>query len=189
MPRTLEIVGYVVVSAEGHLADAAGLMPNSLKFEPDQRFFVASLNHADVVVNGKLSHEGQVNSPKRKRLTVTRSVASLGPDPDNPMGLRWNPAGLSFEKACAELGVTSGTAAIIGGPQVFSMFLPIGYHTFQLCCAPGVSLPGGMPALLEARDGKSVEDVLHDHGLAPGSRVWFDEAADVYLRSWTPRAR
>jgi hypothetical protein len=34
----MRIEGYVIVSADGMLADANGVMPASLKFEADQRF-------------------------------------------------------------------------------------------------------------------------------------------------------
>lgn len=39
MPSTLRIEGYAIISEDGMLADAAGTMPDSLKFEADQTFF------------------------------------------------------------------------------------------------------------------------------------------------------
>ena len=38
----LRIDGYVIVSADGMLADADHVMPIELKFEGDKRFFTAS---------------------------------------------------------------------------------------------------------------------------------------------------
>ena len=37
------------------LADAAGVMPDALKFEADQRFFERALDRVDVVVHGRHS--------------------------------------------------------------------------------------------------------------------------------------
>ena len=43
----LRIEGYVIVSADGMLANAAGVMPDELKFEGDKQFFNAALDRAD----------------------------------------------------------------------------------------------------------------------------------------------
>src|SRR5512139_134950 len=104
----LVIEGYVIVSADGMLADAAHVMPDALKFDGDKRFFEAALDRAALIVHGRHSHEGQPNSPRRKRLVLTHKVAALAPDPDTPNASLWNPAGASFEKACAFAGVASG---------------------------------------------------------------------------------
>jgi hypothetical protein len=39
MPHPRRIEGYAIVSADGMLANAAGIMPEELKFDADQRFF------------------------------------------------------------------------------------------------------------------------------------------------------
>src|ERR1700722_16031435 len=140
----LRIEGYVIVSADGMLANADRVMPVELKFEGDKQFFTAALDRADLIVHGRHSHEGQPNSPRRKRLIVTRRTGSIAPDPSNPRATLWNPAGASFEAACAYAGVRSGTIAIIGGPDVFAMFLDR-YDPFWLSRAPRVRLPGGEP--------------------------------------------
>ena len=75
--------GYVIVSADGMLADATGVMPDSLKFEGDKEFFTAALDHADLIVHGRNSHEGQSNSPRRKRIVLTRRIGAIAPDPAN----------------------------------------------------------------------------------------------------------
>ena len=69
----LRIDGYVIVSADGMLADADHVMPIELKFEGDKRFFTAALDQADLIVHGRNSYEDQPNSPRRKRIIVTRS--------------------------------------------------------------------------------------------------------------------
>ena len=67
----LRIEGYVIVSADGRLADAANVMPDELKFEGDKKFFTAALDRADLIVHGRNSHEQQPNSPKRRRVVLT----------------------------------------------------------------------------------------------------------------------
>src|SRR5271154_4618415 len=101
------------------LADTRGVMPDALKFEGDKQFFTAALDRADLIVHGRYSHEGQPNSPQRKRIVVTRKVARIADDPSNTKTTLWNPAGASFETACDHVGVHAGTIAIIGGPVVF----------------------------------------------------------------------
>src|SRR5271168_2287398 len=133
----LHIEGYVIVSADGMLANADRLMPVGLKFEGDKQFFTTALDRADLVVHGRNSFEDQPNSPKRKRIVLTRDIAAIAPDPSNPKATLWNPSGASFEAACAQAGVRSGTIAIIGGPYVFGMFMDR-YDTFWLSLAPQV---------------------------------------------------
>jgi hypothetical protein len=55
----MRIEGYAIISDDGMLANAAGVMPDSLKFEADQRFFADGLDKVDVVVHGRHSHEQQ----------------------------------------------------------------------------------------------------------------------------------
>ena len=139
------IEGYVIASADGMLADASGVQPASLHFEADQRHFEDGLDQADVIVNGRHSQEGHANAMSRRRLVLTRHVANLAPDPENPKARLWNPDGVSLEAACAALGLNSGTVAVIGGPQVFTLFLKLGYDCFHLSRATKVRLPRGMP--------------------------------------------
>src|ERR1700704_3713476 len=138
----LRIEGYVIVSADGMLANADRVMPIGLKFEGDKQFFTAALDRADLIVHGRNSYEEQSNSPRRKRIVVTRKIGAVAPDPSNPKAILWNPAGASFEAACDFADVRSGTVAIIGGPEVFGMFLDR-YDTFWLSQAPKVRLPDG----------------------------------------------
>src|SRR5215468_10666176 len=112
----LRFEGYVIVSGDGMLADAQNVMPDQLKFEGDKRFFTAALDRAALIVHGRHSHEDQPNSPRRKRVILTRKVASLAPDPSNSKALLWNPEGAPFDAACERAGVASGSVAIIGGP-------------------------------------------------------------------------
>ena len=183
MRKRFRIRGYAIASADGMIADRTGLMPNALKLEADQRFFEAALEGADVVVHGRKSHEGQANSPRRRRLTLTRRIAGVAPDPGNPNGRLWNPAGASLDQACAEVGCEGGTIAVLGGPAVYSMFLPIGYDNFYLTRAINVRLPGGMPVFVEGRHGCTPEQLLSRFGLEHGqTRRLDDEVTLVELK-------
>jgi len=178
----LRIDGYVIVSADGMLADSVHVMPAELKFEGDKQFFNAALDAADLIVHGRHSYEDQPNSPRRKRVILTRGIGSLAPDPSNPNAILWNPAGASFEAACDFAGVRSGTVAIIGGPGVFGMFMDH-YDTFWLSQAPLVRLPGGEPCF-PGVPGQSPQQVLAAHGLQPGEARILDRAEQVSVTPW-----
>jgi dihydrofolate reductase len=165
MIGAFRIEAYVIASADGMLADASGVQPASLHFEADQRHFRESLDQADVVVNGRHSQEGDTNAMSRRRLVLTRQVASLATNPDNPKALLWNPDAAALEKACAALGMNSGTVAIIGGPQVFTLFLELGYDCFHLSRATKVRLPGGMPVFDREKFGGDPDATLSAAGL------------------------
>jgi dihydrofolate reductase len=176
------IEGYVIVSADGMLADAKRAMPKELKYEGDQQFFNAALDRADLIVHGRYSYEGQPNSPKRKRVIVTSATEALSADPANANATLWNPAGASFEQACERAGVSAGTIAVIGGPVVFAMFLDH-YDTFWLSQAPHVHLPGGHPCFPGVPE-RSPQQILAAHGLKPGEPQILDAAHDVRVTSW-----
>jgi dihydrofolate reductase len=178
----LRIDGYVIVSADGMLADAGGVMPAELKFQGDKRFFTEALDRADLIVHGRNSHEDQPNSPKRKRIIVTRSVGAVASDPSNPNATLWNPAGASFEAACERAGVRSGTVAVIGGPDIFEMFMDR-YDTFWLSLAPRVTLPGGQPCF-PGVPARSPEAILAAHGLTAGEPRMLDPADGVSVTPW-----
>jgi hypothetical protein len=182
MMLRLRIDGYVIVSSDGMLANAARMMPDELKFEGDKQFFNAALDRADLIVHGRNSYEDQPNSPQRKRIIVTRRIGVIAPDPSNPKAVLWNPAGASFEAACDAAGVRSGTVAIIGGPDVFEMFVDL-YDTFWLSQAPQVRLPGGEPCF-PGVPARSPEQVLTAWGLKAGEARILDRADDVRVTPW-----
>jgi dihydrofolate reductase len=183
MIGSLRIEGFAIVSVDGMLADRAGHMPDALKVEADQRFFAESLDRVAAVVHGRHSHEGQPNSPRRRRLILTRRVSGIAADPENPLARLWNPTGVSFSSACAALGVGQGIVAIIGGTDVFGMFLD-DYDAFHLSRANKVRLPGGRPVFPQVPE-QTPEDVLASHGLHPGARQVLDAQADASLVTWT----
>jgi hypothetical protein len=179
---SLRIEGYVILSANGMLADANRVMPPELKFEGDQRFFNAALDSADLIVHGRNSGEDQPNSAKRTRIVLTRDVKALAPDPSNPKATLWNPAGAPFDAACERAGVTSGLAAIIGGPSVFGLFLDR-FDTFWLSFAPHVRIPGGEPGL-PGVPARTPQAVLAAHGLHPEETRVLDAEHDVSVTAW-----
>ena len=178
----LRIEGYVIVSADGMLTNADRVMPEQLKFEGDKRFFTAALDRADLIVHGRHSQEDQPNSPQRKRVVLTGKIGTVAPDPSNPRATLWNPAGASFEAACGFAGVDAGVAAIIGGPNVFGMFMDR-YDTFWLSQAPGVKLPGGEPCFPGVPQ-KTPQEILAAHGLRAGEAQILDRAHDVRVTPW-----
>jgi hypothetical protein len=182
MIGAFRIEAYVIASADGMIADASGVQPASLHFEADQRHFEEGLGRADVVVNGPHSQEGHANAMSRRRLVLTRQVADVAPDPDNPKVRLWNPAGASFGAACAALGLSSGRVAVIGGPQVFTLFLKLGYDCFYLSRAIEVRLPGGLPVFSRDRFGGDPDATLEAAGLKGRPPVWLEDR--LTLTDW-----
>jgi hypothetical protein len=178
----LRIQGFVIVSADGMLANADRVMPATLRFEGDKRFFSAALDRAALIVHGRNSGEDQPNAHVRKRLIVTRKVAALAPHPSNPQATLWNPAGASFEEACNFAGVRAGTAAIIGGPAVFDMFMAR-YDTFWLSQAPRVRLPGGEGCFSGVPE-RTPQEILAAHGFKPGEAKILEASQDVSVTPW-----
>jgi hypothetical protein len=165
------------------LANADHVMPDELKFEGDKAFFTAALDRADLIVHGRHSYEDQPNSPQRKRLVATRTIRTIAPDPANPNGTLWNPAGASFEAACDQAGVVAGAVAIIGGPVIFGMFLDR-YDTFWLSQAPHVRMPDG-EACFPGVPTQSPQQILAAHGLKAGEIRMLDAAHDVRVTPWS----
>ena len=159
MYGAFRIHGLAIASIEGCIAAHTGLMPDSLKLEADQKMFEEACEKADVLIHGRMSYEGQANSLQRRRLIMTRRIAALEPVEGNSHARLWNPAGATLAEACAAIGCVSGTLDILGGPDVYSHFLPLGYDLFVLNRAVKVSLPGGVPVLAEMRAGRTAEDV------------------------------
>lgn len=180
------IEGYVIVSADGMIADGNGVMPDGIRNDADQRFFQDRLDHAAAIVHGRHSHEGGPRSAQRKRLVVTRQIATTAPDPSRPQSLLWNPSGATLDEALRQIGVACGTIAIIGGTEVFTLFLPR-YDAFHLSRAGAARIPGGKPVFIGVGANATPEEVLARHGLKPGPRRELDAAADVSVVSWERR--
>ena len=179
---TLRFEGCAIVSADGMLADANGDQPPELIVEADKQFFDAKLEASDLIVHGRNSHEGQRNSPKRKRLYATRGVEAIAPHPSNPNALRWNPAGATIEDAAERLGIRAGTVAVIGGTGMFDLFLSR-YDVFWLTLARKARLPGGVP-VFSGIPPRTADDILREHGLRIDETRMLDARLDVELFKW-----
>jgi dihydrofolate reductase len=176
------IEGYAIVSEDGMLADANRVMPRSLMFEADQKFYESGLDQADVVVHGRYSQEKQARSALRHRLIMTRRVDSLAAHPTNDRALLWNPAGALIEHALDKLGIPDANLAVIGGPEVFAYFLGR-YGVFHLSRAPNVRLHGGRPVFPEVPV-QTPEEVLSAHGLVADAPIALDAGKGLMMVSW-----
>lgn len=182
MAAIARIDGYAIVSADGMIADAAGVMPESLKLPADQRFFETALDRSDVMVHGRHSNERQANSPLRLRLVVTRSIGGTATDPSNPRARLWNPAGASLEEALAAVGAWDAVIAVIGGTDVFGLFLDR-YDMFHLTRGPTIRLRGGRP-VFPSVPRLAPEEVLLEHGLHQTECEVLDTSTNLAVARW-----
>jgi len=181
MPARL-IEGYAIISEDGMIATETGIMPDALKFEADKRFFENGLDSIDVVVHGRHSHEQQANSDLRRRIVLTRRIPTVAVYPPDKKAVLWNPAGASLEEAFGALGLTNPRVGVIGGTDVFDLFLDQ-YHVFYLSRAPTVQLPGGRP-VFRAVPARSPEEVLAANGLQAAEQQVLDPVRGVTVVSW-----
>jgi dihydrofolate reductase len=179
---TLRIEGYAIVSADGMLADETGIMPASLLVDEDQSFLSDRLDCASLIVHGRNSHERQLKSPHRKRLIMTRAVRDVSATAEYPLALLWNPEFVPLERAAAELGVTNGVVAILGGTQVYGQFLRR-YDAFNLSCVPGVRIPQGRPVFPEVPH-ISPSEVLSKSGLTKRQSRILESSNAVTVAVW-----
>ena len=177
------IEGLAIVSADGMIADAAGIQPDSLKLEADQRFFHTMLDEATALVHGRNSGEGGPHMARRRRLIMTRTVAGVARDQLTDKVVHWNPAGATLEQAWDALGLSGGFLAVIGGTDPFGFFLEAGYDAFHLSRASHSQLPGGRP-VFPGVPARLPEALLAQHGLKPGSVQLLDETAGLTMVAW-----
>ena len=180
---TARFIGYAIVSEDGMLADASGAIPPAMIVPADQDFFMQGLDRAEAIVHGRHSAE-QPTAAYRRRLIVTRGIPALALAPAHapPKSWLWNPAGCTIAQALSALGVTGGEVAIIGGTDVFGLFLPL-YDVFYLSRVPAVVLPGGRPVFPQV-PAQSPEDTLAGHGMSPGPARVLDTGRAVTVVAW-----
>lgn len=174
------IAGYAIVSREGMIANPDGSFPDAIKIPADQAFFHGALRRAAAVANGKHSNEGGPESAARPRLILTRAIDSLGPDPRNPKALRWNPKGASLEEAWARLSAPGEVLAVVGGSEVFALFLELGYDDFFLSRAEA-SVPEGRPVFAGE---PSPGEALARHGMVLKDTRMLDAASGTRVEHW-----
>jgi hypothetical protein len=183
MPLPDRIEGLAIVSADGMIADPAGVQPDALKLEADQRFFHATLDRAAALAHGRNSAEGGPGMAAHRRLVLTRRIAGLARDPQNDRAVHWNPAGASLEQAWDMLGLSGGLLAVIGGSEPFGLFLERGYDAFHLSRAARAALPGGRP-VFPGIPPHTPEELLARHGLKPDPMRVLDASAALSLVTW-----
>jgi len=181
MPRPRRIEGYAIVSREGMICTADRVMPDSLKIEADQRFYHSAVDRADAVANGRHSNEGGPHAAERPRLQLTRRIPALAAHPTNANTVLWNPAGATFEEAWERLAV-DGVLAVVGGTDVFGLFLTIGYDLFFLSRAQS-RVPDGRPVFPDVPQ-KTPEAILSAHGMVRKDARVLDDRAGVTLEQW-----
>ena len=186
----LTVEGLAIVSADGMIADHTGVQPDSLKPEADQQFFRDALQRADALVHGRHSGEGGPHAARRRRIILTRAIAGVARDPHNNSNnnsnsntVLWNPQGAPFAEAWAMLGASGSRLAVIGGTEVFGLFLELGYDAFHLTRVADVHLPGGRP-VFPGVPGRRPEEVLASHGLAPEVTRVLEASAGLTLTTW-----
>jgi dihydrofolate reductase len=183
MARPDRIEGLAIVSADGMIADADGVQPDSLKLEADQHFFHAMLDQATALAHGRNSGEGGPRMTRRRRLILSRTIAGIARDPSNDLTVHWNPAGASLEQAWEALGLSGGLLAVIGGTDPFGLFLELGYDAFHLSHASQVRLPGGRPVFPGIPPG-APEALLARRGLKPDPVRVLDHKAGLTMVTW-----
>ena len=183
MARPDRIEGLAIVSADGMIADARGVQPDSLKLEADQRFFHATLDAATALIHGRHSGEGGPDAGRRRRIVLTRTIPALARDPENDKAVHWNPAGATLEQAWAMLGLSGGTLAVIGGTEPFGLFLERGYDVFHLSHAARARLPGGRP-VFPGIPPATADDLLTRHSLKPDPMQVLDASAELTMVTW-----
>ena len=181
------IEGFAIVSREGMIAESDGSFPDSLKIPADQKFYQDSLDRAAAVANGRHSAEGGPKEAARRRIILTRRVERVVVCPDNANAVLWNPATAPFEEAWMRLNIPEGILAVVGGTDVFGLFLNVGYDAFYMTRAQA-SIPRGRPVFPGIGKGVTPEDVLQKHGMALRGTRMLDEATDTRVEEWGPKA-
>jgi dihydrofolate reductase len=181
-PARPRIEGYAIISREGMIAETDGAYPAVLKIPADQKFFHEALARAAGIVNGRHSAEDTPEAPTRRRIVLTRRITGIDRDPARTKIVLWNPAGAAFEAAWQALGGGAGMAAVIGGTDVFDLFLDVGYDTFWLTCAEA-SVPNGRP-VFTLQSGETAQDVLRRHGYGLVETTMLDAPTRTRLERW-----
>ena len=180
------IEGYAIVSREGMIAASDGSFPESLKIPADQQFYQESLDHASAVANGRHSAEGGPKEQTRKRILVTRRVQRIVHSSENPNAVLWNPATAPFEEAWLKLGIDGGILAVVGGTDVFGLFLSIGYDSFFLTRAL-VNVPRGRPVVPGVGTGVAADEPLKKYGLVLKETRMLDPISETVVQEWVAK--
>jgi dihydrofolate reductase len=181
------IEGYAVISLEGMIAASDGHFPEHLKIPADHEFYQTSLDHAAAIANGRHSAEGGDKEKLRRRIVLTRRVNMSTVDPSNPNAILWNPSSTPFEEAWQRLHIDDGVLAVVGGTDVFGLFLSIGYDAFYLS-RTAVSIPRGRPVFPGVgKGGTTPEVVMGKYGLVLRNTRMLDATVNCRVEEWGPK--
>ncbi len=182
------IEGYAVISREGMIADGEGKFPESIKIPADHDFYQAAVDRASAVANGRHSAEGGEKEKDRRRIVLTRRVNGVAAHPHYPHGILWNPGSAPFDEAWQSLRIDGGTLAVVGGTDVFGLFLSIGYDIFYLTRTEA-SVPKGRPVFPGVGiKGVTAQDALTQGGFVLSETRMLDAATNTRVEVWVPRA-
>ncbi len=181
------IEGYAVISREGMIAASDGHFPEALKIPADQEFYMTSLDKASAIANGRHSAEGGEKEKLRRRIMLTRRVNMVTTDPGNPNAILWNPGSTPFDEAWQRLRIDGGVLAVVGGTDVFGLFLSIGYDAFYLS-RTDVSIPRGRPVFPGVGTrGVTPEEIMKKNGLALRATRMLDPETNTRVEEWGPK--
>ena len=181
------IEGYAVISREGMIAASDGHFPEPLKILADQEFYMASLDKASAIANGRHSAEGGEKEKLRRRIVLTRRVNMVTTDPTNPNAILWNPGSTPFDEAWQRLRIDGGVLAVVGGTDVFGLFLSIGYDAFYLS-RTDVSIPRGRPVFPGVGTrGVTPEEIMKKNGLSLRGTRMLDPSVNCRVEEWGPK--
>lgn len=178
----LTVEGYVIVSADGMLAEARSTnMPEALLFATDQAFVAEQLSRVGLVVRGRHSTDEFAGRENRLQVIVTRRVASIVRDAEANATL-WNPKGASFDEACKAAGSARSRVAVLGGPEVYALFLDR-FEVFYLSQASQTRIADGkgcFPGVPE----RTPQQILMSRGMWADEPRTLDAANDVIVTPW-----
>ncbi len=180
------IEGYAVISSEGMIAASDGHFPDALKIPADQEFYQSSLDRADVIANGAHSSEGGPKEKERRRIVLTRRINLPIIDPGNPKAWLWNPGSTTFGEVWQQLRIDGGVLAVVGGTDVFGLFLAVGYDVFYLT-RTDISVPHGRPVFPGVGvHGVTPEAVMKKNGLVLRGTRMLDASVNCRVEEWGP---
>ena len=129
-----------------------------------------------------IPYEDQPNSPRRKRIILTRTIGAIATDPSNAKATLWNPAGASFEAACGHAGVHSGTAR--DHRRTGRVRHVYGSLRHLLALAGASRQFAGRRPCFSGVPRHSPQQILAAHGLRAGESQILDIADDVSVTPW-----
>lgn len=178
--RSHAFEGYAVVSADGFIADAGGVMPNALKFDADWDYFQTALDRADVTLIGRHTHEAAPNFKKRHRLVFSTRTDGLVKEDATTTWI--DPAKADPCRAITQLFGPSANVAVVGGRGVFDWVLSNpSFSAFHLSLAHQARLGQGQTIFKGADDLEAALSLLSHRGLTLEHRSWFDRDAGLEL--------